>query len=303
MDRFRTKQASEAYYIEFDFSDLCGTATVSSATVAAVVHSTGVDATSTITTVGSQSISGTSVYVWVKAGTDGTDYRITCTATASDGSIYEMEGLMLVANIPATAETAGTGPGCVVRPTIEPISLAEIKDQLRIDTSDEDTLLETLIKTARAKIEGITRRALLTQTWDYCLQAWPSVNYIKLPNGCLQSITHVKWKDTDGTETTLTEGTDYLVETNGEGVGRIVIPYGESWPTDILYPSNPITIRFVCGWTTAERVPYEVKAALKLIATDLYVNREGKVLSAHPYQVNKAAMEMLSDYRLWDEFE
>jgi hypothetical protein len=81
----------------------------------------------------------------VKAGTDGTDYLITCKATASDGSVYELEGLMLVADVPLTAETATTGPGCVVRPILEPVSLAELKLHLRIDHSDEDELLKAFI--------------------------------------------------------------------------------------------------------------------------------------------------------------
>jgi len=303
MDRFRNKQSAEAYFIEWDFADLCGSATIASATVTAKLVSTGADATATITTAGSQSISGTSVYTWVKAGSDGVDYQLTCVATASDGSIYELEGLMLVANIPATAATI-TGPGRVVTPVIEPVTLAEIKKHLKIDDDidEDDELLTGIIAAARGHVENITRRALLSQTWEYCLQKWPESNYIKLPYGNLQSVTSVKWKDTTGTETTLTVTTDYLVEVNGEGCGRIVLPYGGSWPSDTLYPSNPITIAYVCGWTSALAIPYEIKAAIKLICTDLYVNREGKTLSSYSYQENEAVQALLASYRLWDEF-
>ena len=87
MDRFRTKQTGETYQIEFDFSTIASTLTISSAVTTAKIVSTGVDVTSTITAPASQSIVGQSVFVWVKAGTDGTDYLITCKATASDGSI------------------------------------------------------------------------------------------------------------------------------------------------------------------------------------------------------------------------
>ncbi|MEN6375544.1 MAG: head-tail connector protein [Smithella sp.] len=302
MDRFRNKQSSEAYFIEWDFADLCGSATIASATVTAKLVSTGADATATITTAGSQSISGTSIHTWVKAGTSGTDYQLTCVATASDGSIYELEGLMLVADIPPAAVT-GTGPGRVVAPVIEPVSLAEIKKHLKIDTDidDDDEMLTGIIAAARGHVENITRRALLSQTWEYCIQKWPESNFIKLPYGNLQSVTSVKWKATDGTETTLTETTDYIVEKNGEGCGRIVLPYGGTWPSDTLYPSNPITIKYVCGWTTAAAIPYEIKAAFKLICTDLYVNREGKTLSNQSYQENEAVQALLASYRLWEE--
>lgn len=300
MDRFRNKQTGESYYIEFDFSSVSSALIISSATVSAKIVSTGVDVTATITTFAKQLITSPVVYVWVTGGTDGVDYQITCKATASNGSIYELEGLMLVADVPLTAVT-GTGPGCVVKPIIEPLSLAEIKSHLRVDDSSDDEMLSTIIQVAREQVEDITRRALLTSTWDFVLQEWPVENYIKLPYGNLQSVTSVKWKDTDGTETTLTAGTDYLVETNGENVGRVVLPYGESWPSDTLYPSNPITIRFVCGWTAASLIPAKIRAACKLIAGDIYQNREGKILTGQSYQENKAVMALLTNARIWDE--
>jgi len=169
-------------------------------------------------------------------------------------------------------------------------------------TSVEDDLLTDIIDAATEYVQDVTRRYLLTQTFDYYLQEWPSENYIKIPGGNLQSITSVKWKDTDGTETTLTATTDYLVETCGEGIGRIVLPYGETWPSGTLYPSNPISIRFVAGWTTSAGIPAKIRNAIKLICADQYVNREGQVLSSFAYQENKAVMRLLYSSILWDEF-
>lgn len=303
MDRFRTKQPAEAYFVEFDFEDKIGTAvTIASAVVSAKIVSTGADATATITTVGSQTISGQSVYVWVKAGTSGVDYQITCVATGDDASVHELEGLMLVLDVPATA-TTGTGPGLVSPPVIEPVSLGEVKEHLKVDSADEDELISYILITAREYVEDITRRALLTQTWDYCLRGWPTTNYFKLPYGNLQtSGLSVKWKDTDGTETTLTLTTDYLIETNGEGIGRIVLPYGQTWPSGTLYPSNPITVRFTCGWTTAANVPFKIKAAIKMICADLYENREAQIESNTVYHSNQIVQRLLASARLWDEF-
>ena len=167
----------------------------------------------------------------------------------------------------------------------------------------EDDKLNRDIRAARRHIENTTRRKLLTQTWDYYLDAWPSGDYIKLPFGNLQTVTSVSWKDTDGTETTLTLTTDYLVETNGEECGRIVLPYGESWPSGTLYPSNPIKIRFICGWTTAALIPDEIKAAMFLFCGDLYSNREAQsVGQAQIYFKNSRYDELLASARIWDEF-
>lgn len=170
--------------------------------------------------------------------------------------------------------------------------------------SPEDDLLTALITAAREQIEEACRRAFLTQTWDYCLAKWPCGNSFKLPYGNLQSVTSVKYKDCDGTETTMVVGTDYLVETNGDQHGRIVLPYGKTWPTVTLYPSNPITIRFVAGWTSAALVPAKFKTAIKMQCADLYENRESTVTQqSGNVTINKTAAALLfPNGQLWGEF-
>lgn len=166
--------------------------------------------------------------------------------------------------------------------------------------SAESDLLTAIIQAAREHVEDYTRRALLTQTWYYYLDEWPDQDFIKLPFGNLQTVTSVKYKDSDGTETTMTVTTEYIVETNGEYCGRIVLPYGESWPSATLFPSNPITIEFVCGWTAAALIPSKIRAALKMVCKDLYDNRETKM--SETAAENPAVKALLASSRIWDEF-
>jgi uncharacterized phiE125 gp8 family phage protein len=171
-------------------------------------------------------------------------------------------------------------------------------------TTAEDSLLTDIITAAREQAENILRRNLLTQTWDYYLNKWPDEYFVKIPGGNLQSISSVKYKNSDGTETTMIVNTDYLVETNGDQCGRVVLPYGVSWPSFTPWPSNPITIRFVGGWTAAASIPSAIRAAIKMIAADLFENREGQILNQtmQSYQPNKTVNALLGAYRLWDEF-
>jgi len=166
----------------------------------------------------------------------------------------------------------------------------------------EDTWLNDAIQAAREDVEDTTRRQLLTATWYYYLDRFPDKNYIVIPFGNLQSVTSVKYKDSDGTETTMTVTTDYIVELNGEGCGRIVLPYGMSWPSATLYPSNPITIEFVCGWTAAASIPKKIKQACLMICADLYANRGEKIIGQSVSE-DKTADRLLASYRLWEEFE
>jgi uncharacterized phiE125 gp8 family phage protein len=209
------------------------------------------------------------------------------------------------ANDNATQEIAYTGTKRYIRAVAKvlvascPFSVSVIR---LAGTTVEDDLLNAIITTSREHVEDITRRGLLTQTWDYYLQEWPRDNFIKIPFGNLQSVTSVKWTDTDGDETTLTVTEDYLVETNGDQCGRIVLPYGEVWPSGTLYPANPIIIRFVCGWTTAALVPYKIKAACKMVCADLYEMR-GEPVQGQTVVENKTIQRLLASARLWDNFE
>jgi uncharacterized phiE125 gp8 family phage protein len=188
-------------------------------------------------------------------------------------------------------------------PVIEPISKAELKLHLRLPASEvEDTLLDDIIQAARENIEDMTRRALLTQTWDMYLSRFPAATAIKLPFGNLQSVTHVKYTDSDGDQTTLTEDTDYTVETNGDQCGFVRLPYSGPWPSATLDPSNPVVIRFVCGWTEAASLPSKIRTAVKMICHDLYENRESQAFEmSGQYVENRTAQLLLASMRLMDE--
>jgi uncharacterized phiE125 gp8 family phage protein len=192
-------------------------------------------------------------------------------------------------------------------PAIEPVGVPDLMLHLRIDdeTAVEGDYLESLVRAARERVEEITGRQILTATWEYFLDEWPRGNAIKLPFGNLQNAAGtapvVTWKDDDGTVTTLTVATDYLVETNGPACGRIVLPYAGTWPTGTLYPSNPITVRFVCGWTAANLVPHKIRAAIKMIAADLYEQR-GEPVVGQSVIKNRAVEWLLASHTLRDEF-
>ena len=189
----------------------------------------------------------------------------------------------------------------VTRPTSEPVSVAEAKDHLYIDGSDNDSMIAGIVSTARAKMEGWTRRQIMTATWDYCLDRFPVQNFIVLPFGNLQTVTSVKYKDVYGVESTMVAVTGYLVETNGEGHGRIVLPYGCTWPSGDFYPSNPITIRFVCGWTSAALVPFTIKHGIKLLCSEMYEARGEPVIGSTVVE-SHAAENLIASERLWGNF-
>lgn len=198
----------------------------------------------------------------------------------------------------AAASTSTTG--LVTGPVVEPVSLAELKLHLRLGTDvTEDTYLAELITAARDYVETVTHRALITQTWDYWMDEFPGENFYELPLGNLQSVSSIKYKDDDGTETTMTVTTDYLVDVNSEP-GRIWLPFGESWPTFTAHPYNPITTRFICGYgSAASNVPMPIRTSIKLLAAHFYENREMYVVGQAINKIEFSIDALLATYRLW----
>jgi uncharacterized phiE125 gp8 family phage protein len=67
-------------------------------------------------------------------------------------------------------------------PLAEPVTLADLKAHLRIDVNDEDALLESLIRVARAHLEAVTGTALMPRGLRLVLDDWPEGQVIQLEN-------------------------------------------------------------------------------------------------------------------------
>jgi len=160
-------------------------------------------------------------------------------------------------------------------PAIEPVTVAQVKLSAHISHAVEDTLIEAWIKSGRELAEGYQRRAYITQTIDLSLDSWPCDPFF-VPRSPLQTVTHIKYYDTDGTEYTVSAA-DYYVDTAGEP-GRIGLTYGTTWPTTVLRPINGISVRFVAGYgLTAATVPQNVIDAILLYCTFRNENRAGEI--------------------------
>lgn len=166
----------------------------------------------------------------------------------------------------------------ITGPTEEPITLGETKEHLRIDLEDDDMLVSAYIKAARELCETVTRTALVTQTWELVLDAFPASDRIEIPLPPLVSVTSIKYTSSADVETTVTS-TDYRVVTT-PWPGYIVLKTGYSWPSTTLKEAEGVVIRFVAGYGTAISVPQSIKEGMLLYAGHLYENREGSLVGA-----------------------
>jgi uncharacterized phiE125 gp8 family phage protein len=185
----------------------------------------------------------------------------------------------------------------VTAPSTEPLSTAEAKLHLRVDIDDDDTIIARLITAARRKVEQYTRHALITQTWRMNMSGWPEDgDAFKVPLPPLQSVSSIKYKDTDGDESTWDSG-EYIVDTDPTP-GKVVLAHGESWPSTALYPTSPIAVTFVAGFGDASTdVPEDILAAMLLLIGHLYENREATVGVGNIQVLPLGVQSLLWDYR------
>ena len=178
-------------------------------------------------------------------------------------------------------------------PTIEPVSLLEAQEHLRIDVDDDAGLVTNLITAAREYCEGFQRRAFISQTWYLYLDEWPE--YIEVPLPPLQSSgLSITYYDTANAPLAVSSG-DYYVDTNSTP-GRIILNYGKTWPSTTLRSANGICVEFIAGYgATAATVPASVRQAMLLLIAHWYENREA--LSEKPLSSVPMAVESL----LWME--
>lgn len=152
----------------------------------------------------------------------------------------------------------------ITPPAVEPLSLSEVKTFLRIDGSDEDSILATLISTARIIAEELTGKALITQSWklayDHTLPPC-----VMLPNRPVQSITSVVSVSDIEASTTISSGTYYL------NASRDTLMF-ESIPS-----GRRIEISYVSGYgNAATDVPADIRQAMLVHVATLYEHRDSQ---------------------------
>lgn len=180
-------------------------------------------------------------------------------------------------------------------PAAEPVSAAEFKSHARIDHTDDDTYISSFVlPAARQYVEEYTRSSLIDQSWDLWLDAFPTVIY--LPRGPVDSVTSITYTDSAGAGQTL--GTAVYTADTDSIPARIYEAYGQTWPVTYGIP-KAVKVRFKAGYGTAGTdCPYPVIQAIKIVAAELYENREQSDIRLH-YELPLAVTRLLQPYRMF----
>lgn len=187
-------------------------------------------------------------------------------------------------------------------PAVEPISLGEAKAHLRVDTTDDDALIQNLIRAARVSLETKYDVAMLTQSLVLGRDYFPNVfglGYTPTPQWWLgpswagqydaeelrygfislrapvQSVTSVTYLDTTGSSV-VWASSNYFLDADASP-GRLGLALNKTFPTTAPLP-GAVKVEFVTGYTRPELVPDDMKSAVKLLLGEYYENRENVIV-------------------------
>jgi len=190
-----------------------------------------------------------------------------------------------------------------IEPTSEPVTLAEVKLHIRIDNANDDALLTNLIAAARAWAESYCDRTFCFTQWTLRTDSFygnvgsPSQFGLKADGNNIEGRANtVPNLDvelprppmvTSGTATSVSvsytpnvSGTTATLSSSEFRIDRFSTPgalrpnYGGTWPSHLL-DQNSISVSWYAGYSAdGTSVPAQVKAALLMIVSHLWSNRE-----------------------------
>ena len=189
------------------------------------------------------------------------------------------------------------------QPLVEPVSLADAKLHLRIDSTDEDDLLANLVSTARAWCEDYCDRTFVMTQWTMRLDSFygsvgspvqfglradgsniegrqgtvPNLD-VELPRPPMMqagtaTAVAITYTPAAGAATATLDAAEYRVDRQATpGVCRPL--YGQTWPSHLV-DQNSTTVSWWAGYSSdGTGVPPQAKSAILMLVAHLWRNRE-----------------------------
>ncbi|WP_242140865.1 head-tail connector protein [Sphingomonas sp. TREG-RG-20F-R18-01] len=192
---------------------------------------------------------------------------LTLSADLADDQVIELYGAYLA--------------GQAVLPVL---SLAAVKKNLRVDTTDDDDLISDLILVAQADVEAYTGLVLTPRT---VTETAPQLGrWIDLKSWPVSAVTAVRWTDRGGFVNTI-DPSSWTIALARRPVR--MIPKAWHWGLASAFPpvvcgvplpQLPIEIDVEAGYATPADVPANVKQAMHLLVAHFYNNREATEVGA-----------------------
>ena len=175
----------------------------------------------------------------------------------------------------------------------EVLPIEDVRAHLRIETTDEDPLIEQLTAVAAEAIESDTGHLLAARA---VTEHFASFDAIRLRSWPINAITGIAWFDREGTQSDFDPALARL--TTARRPARLV-QMVTAWPcTGDAIDSVAVTLN--AGYVDAADVPHRLKQAALLMIGDLYAQRETFVNGtiSSKVEMSLTVERLLRDFRI-----
>ena len=189
-------------------------------------------------------------------------------------------------------------------PAVEPLTVAEAKLHLRVDISDDDAYIGTLITAAREWVENYLDRTLITTQLILRAAEFPTEE-LELPrppmvaSGTATAVV-VTYTLADTTTATLSTALYRVDRTSTPGNVAPVI--NGTWPSDVIEDANAVAVTYWAGYgPTSASVPATIRHAMLMLIGHWY-DRRSAVLTGTISKAIEFAVESLLASNNWGQY-
>ena len=170
-----------------------------------------------------------------------------------------MRSFYPIVNVPQS-RPQGLKVKIVTKPLNLLVTLAEMKNVLRVNHDNDDNYIVSLLRGVEEEITGVINRSITERSWQASYSSAPQA--VKLPFGPVSAITLVERITTDGTRETI-PSTDYYLEV-------------DAFPDTLTFRSwelGRIIVTYTAGYE-ANEVPARIRPAIFQEVALQYKNRQ-----------------------------
>lgn len=185
----------------------------------------------------------------------------------------------------------------------EVVSLAEIRNWCRIDDdmTDDDAMLQRLIRTARRQAEKFTGQFIGIQSIIVAYDEFPCGSALAIGYP-VRSITSLTYVDPDDVTQTMSAA-DYTLDDFSKP-SYLILRSAADWP-DYSRAANAVQIALSVGYApdgdsppAAWPIEPDIKTAICLAAAEWYENRENAVLGTIVSELPEGVRRILQPHRI-----
>ena len=182
----------------------------------------------------------------------------------------------------------------LVANTTQLISTADAKLFLKVDVSDDDDVINSIVKAATESAQEYTNRFFLSTTLEQYGTTFADIrNLFKSP---VSEITVVKYYDTDNVQQTLS--TSVYQVTPAIEPSTLMLKVDQSYP-DVADREDAVLVKYTVGYGTATTdVPFAIIQAVYLTIGHWYQNRQEVVVGRIATEIPMGAKYLLDQYKV-----